>query len=309
MDELVIDGQTYVSTKQAAKDTGYAKDYVGQLCREGRVTARLVGRSWYVLASSIREHRFGGEANESVPASKESLQAKEPSVAVTHREPPSLAWEPARYQPVTDTPLPNINRLIEDSAEKPTTHTAPPPPEPIKDEESEVPDMQTVWSEWFDRAPGEVPTPYSPHVIDNSASVDGGDTSDTSSNLEAVAVHKQTEAVSPKQDDDMPVRIQLHSIEEVSETTTTPSATSERDWQAEERAEKEAVQQERARQLTDRTRAPQGSFALRIVAFAIGVLAIGTAAIACLGSGLADNYLISFKQASPVTGISVYKSK
>ncbi len=60
MDELTFGGKKYISSKQAAKITGYAKDYVGQLCREGRVKARLVGRSWYVLEESIREHRFGG---------------------------------------------------------------------------------------------------------------------------------------------------------------------------------------------------------------------------------------------------------
>ncbi len=59
MDEITLDDKKYVSSKQAAKLTGYAKDYVGQLCREGRVQARLVGRSWYVLESSIKDHRFG----------------------------------------------------------------------------------------------------------------------------------------------------------------------------------------------------------------------------------------------------------
>lgn len=37
MDELIIGEKTYLSSKRAAKITGYAKDYVGQLCREGRV--------------------------------------------------------------------------------------------------------------------------------------------------------------------------------------------------------------------------------------------------------------------------------
>ena len=64
MDELEFDGKTYVSSKRAAQITGYAKDYVGQLCREGRVQARLVGRNWYVLESSIHEHRFGPTAAE-----------------------------------------------------------------------------------------------------------------------------------------------------------------------------------------------------------------------------------------------------
>ena len=61
MDEILIEEKKYISSKRAAKITGYAKDYVGQLCREGRVPARLVGRSWYVLESAIQDHRFGNK--------------------------------------------------------------------------------------------------------------------------------------------------------------------------------------------------------------------------------------------------------
>jgi hypothetical protein len=59
MDEIIIEEKKYISSKQAAKITGYAKDYIGQLCREGRVSARLVGRNWYVLETAIQDHRFG----------------------------------------------------------------------------------------------------------------------------------------------------------------------------------------------------------------------------------------------------------
>src|SRR3990167_4508057 len=59
MDEILIEEKRYISSKRAAKLTGYAKDYIGQLCREGRVPARLVGRSWYVLETAITDHRFG----------------------------------------------------------------------------------------------------------------------------------------------------------------------------------------------------------------------------------------------------------
>ena len=61
MDELIIADQKYISSKHASEITGYAKDYIGQLCREGRVEARLVGRSWYVREAAIRDHRFGAE--------------------------------------------------------------------------------------------------------------------------------------------------------------------------------------------------------------------------------------------------------
>ena len=61
MDEILIEEKRYISSKRAAKITGYAKDYIGQLCREGRVPARLVGRSWYVLETAIQDHRFGNQ--------------------------------------------------------------------------------------------------------------------------------------------------------------------------------------------------------------------------------------------------------
>lgn len=72
MEEILIGDKKYISSKQAAKVTGYAKDYVGQLCREGRVPARLVGRSWYVLESAIQDHRFGE------PKEEPSQEAEEP---------------------------------------------------------------------------------------------------------------------------------------------------------------------------------------------------------------------------------------
>ncbi len=58
MDELTLNGEKYISSKRAAKTTGYTKDYVGQLCREGKIIAQLVGRNWYVSEASIHKHRF-----------------------------------------------------------------------------------------------------------------------------------------------------------------------------------------------------------------------------------------------------------
>jgi hypothetical protein len=102
MDEIIIDDKKYVSSKQAAKITGYAKDYVGQLCREGRVTARLVGRSWYVLESAIQDHRFGK------PSPKE-----EPDINYIATPAISSAWESPRYEPVQNEFLPAVQRTEE----------------------------------------------------------------------------------------------------------------------------------------------------------------------------------------------------
>jgi len=103
MEEIVIDEKKYVSSKRAAKLTGYAKDYVGQLCREGRVSARLVGRSWYVLESAIHDHRFGAQQ-----AKHEDTSAQE--MPDSHLKLQST-WESPRYEADTADILPSINRL------------------------------------------------------------------------------------------------------------------------------------------------------------------------------------------------------
>lgn len=47
----------FVKASKIAKDYGYTADYIGQLCRSGRVDAQLVGRSWYAALDSLEEHR------------------------------------------------------------------------------------------------------------------------------------------------------------------------------------------------------------------------------------------------------------
>jgi hypothetical protein len=100
MDELIIDEKRYISSKQAAKVTGYAKDYVGQLCREGRVQAQLVGRSWYVLESAILDHRFGAGAPQTVASDVQDVGVP-------------VVWQAPRYEPTQSDPLPVIERSQE----------------------------------------------------------------------------------------------------------------------------------------------------------------------------------------------------
>lgn len=128
MDEILIGEKKYISSKQAAKLTGYAKDYVGQLCREGRVPARLVGRSWYVLESAIHDHRFSDQKDESTDMP----------------EPEALAaWESPRYEATAIEMLPSVNRLkeIESGHEEKTVSEH----------------LQDSWREWFDRVAEERP--------------------------------------------------------------------------------------------------------------------------------------------------------
>lgn len=127
MDELVIGDKKYVSSKQAAKATGYAKDYVGQLCREGRVPARLVGRSWYVLESAIKDHRFGDTKEEPTVNKRDGKEAR---------------YESPRYSASTVETLPSINRLNEETEEE---------SEEKKGNQELSERLQETWQAWFDR--------------------------------------------------------------------------------------------------------------------------------------------------------------
>ena len=134
MDELVIGDKVYVSSKKAAKLTGYAKDYVGQLCREGKVEARLVGRNWYVLEGSILAHRFG--ETEVVPATEQRSIKPESLVDAGQ-------WPQSVYTPESVDSLPQMNSFKRDS-------------DINKDSVGDVrgsgsvADIQQAWKEWYE---------------------------------------------------------------------------------------------------------------------------------------------------------------
>lgn len=54
MDELVVAQHKYISAKRAAELTGYARDYIGQLVRKGKLRAERVGRAWFVHEADLR---------------------------------------------------------------------------------------------------------------------------------------------------------------------------------------------------------------------------------------------------------------
>jgi hypothetical protein len=140
MDEITLDDKTYVSSKKAAQITGYAKDYVGQLCREGRVEARLVGRNWYVLEASIRAHRFGSESEE------------KPAIGIEMGG--DMKWQPSNYS--SETPSEPIPLIVPQESAPQINILEGRNPEfsAIKPEIPEVSskvvkEMQSAWHDWF----------------------------------------------------------------------------------------------------------------------------------------------------------------
>lgn len=172
MDEILIEEKRYISSKQAAKLTGYAKDYVGQLCREGRVPARLVGRSWYVLESAISDHRFGSAPVEPV----EKRVSEEPSA------PLSAHFSAPRYVSTNEEVLPSINKLITEPSAASEPSEDPDPNEQI----------QESWGAWFDRV--------------DAHDVQAAPTEEMSENLQDEALEEENEEVN------VPVRAIHHSL-------------------------------------------------------------------------------------------------
>lgn len=77
METLVLDGKTFVKASKAARDLGYTSDYVGQLCRGGKITSHLVGRTWYVDISQLGEHRVEKKRMSRVKAREQAHRAIE----------------------------------------------------------------------------------------------------------------------------------------------------------------------------------------------------------------------------------------
>lgn len=147
MDELTIDGKTYVSSKRAAQISGYAKDYVGQLCREGRIEARTVGRSWYVLLSALESHRLKDstpepEEKKEIELAAEVLIEKEAAVDTTWKQPTYSPERLASMPSFSDRPS-QVNKLYAPSARDMHAET--------KEQEALVTQMQDAWREWFDQ--------------------------------------------------------------------------------------------------------------------------------------------------------------
>lgn len=175
MDEILIGDKTYISSKRAAKITGYAKDYIGQLCREGRVPARLVGRGWYVLESAIQDHRFGSPVV--VEEKEEKVSQNEEKIPESTQQ----KWESPRYEATEGEMLPSINRLRSDDI---------------------LPELQDSWQAWFSRIAPTSEAPTQPVGVE----IVGEELKEPKEAEDQVPIHSVYElppqGVMPKQDDE-----------------------------------------------------------------------------------------------------------
>lgn len=196
MDEITIGDKVYVSSKRAAQITGYAKDYVGQLCREGRVEARLVGRNWYVLDSAIREHRFG--------KSEEKTTSNEPEQRI---EDPVSTWKRPEY--VAETPA-FVPTLAPKTDEQQLGTPA-------------IADMQSAWREWFqEKQPVQAPSDEVSDskvafeaMVDEVAAIDEVSEEDSSTEGESEVILKRIDEDSATEEPEEAVEIRRSYVSHV----------------------------------------------------------------------------------------------
>jgi len=74
--KISFGNKEYVKASEIAKRFRYTQDYVGQLCRNKKVDARLVGRTWYVEADSVAEYRKTKHSTQKSTATKVALNTK-----------------------------------------------------------------------------------------------------------------------------------------------------------------------------------------------------------------------------------------
>lgn len=269
MDEILIDERKYVSSKQAAKVTGYAKDYIGQLCREGRVPARLVGRSWYVLETAIHDHRFGKQGIE-----EENKEQNKDSSSVL---PPT--WESPRYEASPTEILPPLGRPQD--PESTTTANG--------ERKKLLQDTQESWRAWFDRiAANNEKEEKNQTVKEQKEHIE-----DQEKMLEPEAEGKE-EKIEEKKETNIPIRtLHNHFPEEllpqrhIDIKATAPLA-------AETKTGKEK------HKITS-------SGSIKIFKVIGGLAALILFALAAINSGYFDKYhIISSRQASIITGSILY---
>jgi hypothetical protein len=256
MDELIIDDKKYVSSKQAAKITGYAKDYIGQLCREGRVPARLVGRSWYVLEAAISDHRFGAVAVESAQNSPKNDSLK--------TAPLSAHMEAPRYEAVpVEAIMPSEPRIDVREAES---------------EPSQVEDLHESWRAWFSQAPIAAESVTEEEIVPIKREVE-----------------EEYEEEGVSEEVSVPVRAIHHTLYQPSEVETMPRLTRE---YIEDMPRKEDP-------IPERVQKRSVPYMLTFQLFG-GMLTLAIVAIAALGTGYFDEYLLTSKEVSLVAGVSLY---
>ncbi|MFA6554520.1 MAG: hypothetical protein WCS89_03350 [Candidatus Paceibacterota bacterium] len=75
-DSFIIEGKKYISSRRASEISDYASDYIGQLCRAGKLDCKMVGRAWFITEESLSLHKTNVLQDEVVRNRIENLRGK-----------------------------------------------------------------------------------------------------------------------------------------------------------------------------------------------------------------------------------------
>jgi len=109
MNSLTVEGKNYVKASVIARDLGYTADYVGQLCRAGKVKAELVGRTWYVDKDSIKSHKTTRYRS----VHKKTVDALKDDIAIALKEAPANTFGAHFYDHSKKS---NVQSYLQDTA-------------------------------------------------------------------------------------------------------------------------------------------------------------------------------------------------
>lgn len=116
MEYLKIGEKTFVKAAKVAQNLGYTADYIGQLCRSGKVNAKLVGRTWYVEEASVKAHKKGRYRSVKSVATKELKRRVKSEAARGHSVPLRTALSPAATEEARRRQATPARYLHDDSA-------------------------------------------------------------------------------------------------------------------------------------------------------------------------------------------------
>ncbi|MES3005008.1 MAG: tail fiber domain-containing protein [Patescibacteria group bacterium] len=109
--------KNYLPVKQASFLTGYSRDYIGKLCREGKVESRRIGQVWYVEEKSLLEYK---NTPTTFDFSKNlGVQKKDEIVFVPVAGPEVIVSAPMLVTiPEVKSEIPNINAVVKNNKGK-----------------------------------------------------------------------------------------------------------------------------------------------------------------------------------------------
>ncbi len=108
MEELVLNGVTYLKASAAARNAGYTSDYVGQLCRSKKIDAKLVGRTWYVNPDQLGTHQVEKRRMSRVKAREQVRR----SLAEHAEKGKKLEFHAANYESDDVALIPSVRKII-----------------------------------------------------------------------------------------------------------------------------------------------------------------------------------------------------